>query len=353
MPHITPSFDETRSRLLRDLQNLRPDTDISADSDFYVRASSVASAVTGIYQHQGWIVRQIFPDTADTEFLEMHCRLRDISRKAATTATGEITATGEVGAACPSGQIINRGNQSFTTTVIGIVGADGKAIIPVISSTSGAAGNTTAVMSGTFSSAPPGYDSTVSIGLMGGGTDKETDAEMLARLLELIRRPPAGGNKYDYKRWALSITGVTSAYVYPLRRGLGTVDVVITSANGLPSDEIISAVQTYIDDARPVTAKNTMVIGPTIKNFDIDVKVSLSGVPLIDATTAINNALTDYINTLAPGESFIRSQAEMIISQLSGVTDRNIISPAANIYPAADENKVEWLRIANITVSLL
>ncbi len=353
MPHITPVFEETRTRILRDIRNLLPDADTSTDSDYYVRASSVASVITGVYQHQGWIVRQIFPDTADTEFLEMHCRLRDISRKAATTATGTITATGNVNAPATAGLVITVGSLSYTTTADGKVGADGSVVLPVMASTRGAAGNTTVTAVGTFASAPFGFDSTVTVSVMAGGTDRETDAEMLARLLELIRRPPAGGNKYDYKRWAQSVTGVTSAYVYPLRRGLGTVDVVITSADGLPSADIISAVQAYIDDVRPVTAKNTMVLGPTIKTIDVTVGVLLNGISLADATAAIITALTDYIKTLAPGDPFIRSQAEMIISQVSGVVDRNITLPAVNVYPVTDENKIEWIRAGNIKVVAL
>lgn len=353
MPHITPTFEETRTRILRDIRNLLPDADIGKDSDYYVRASSVASVATGVYQHQGWIVRQIFPYTADTEFLEMHCRLRDISRKAAATATGTITATGNVGAPATAGLVITVGSLSYTTTAAGKVGADGTVVIPAVASTSGAAGNTTATVVGTFACAPFGFDSTVTVSVMAGGTDRETDAEILARLLELIRRPPAGGNKYDYKRWALSVTGVTSAYVYPLRRGLGTVDVVITSADGLPSADIISPVQAYIDDVRPVTAKNTMVIGPTIKNIDITVGVLLNGISLADATAAIITALTDHIKTLAPGDPFILSQAEMIISQVSGVVDCNITLPAGNVYPVTNENKIEWIRAGNIRVVLL
>ncbi|WP_367115857.1 baseplate J/gp47 family protein [Candidatus Symbiopectobacterium sp. PLON1] len=149
------------------------------------------------------------------------------------------------------------------------------------------------------------------------------------------------------------MAGVTSAYVYPLRRGLGTVDVVITSADGLPSTDIISALRTYIDDVRPVTAKNTMVLGTTVKTIDITVWVLLNGISLADATAAIITALTDYIKTLAPGDPFIRSQAEMIISQVSGVVDRNITLPAVNVYPVTDENKIEWMRAGNIEVVAL
>ena len=60
MPLSTPDFETIRGALLRDLQNLRADADVGPDSDFFVRASSVASAVEGLYQHQSWIARQIF-----------------------------------------------------------------------------------------------------------------------------------------------------------------------------------------------------------------------------------------------------------------------------------------------------
>jgi uncharacterized phage protein gp47/JayE len=80
MPFITPTFDDIRSDILRDIKNLNTDADIGVDSDLYIRASAVASVATGIYQYQGWIVRQIFPDTADTEFLEWHAHTRLVSQ---------------------------------------------------------------------------------------------------------------------------------------------------------------------------------------------------------------------------------------------------------------------------------
>ena len=80
MPFVTPTFDEIRNDILRDIKNLNTDADIGVDSDLYIRASAVASVATGIYQYQGWIVRQIFADTADTEFLEWHARTRGLYR---------------------------------------------------------------------------------------------------------------------------------------------------------------------------------------------------------------------------------------------------------------------------------
>lgn len=353
MPHITPTVEVIRSNILRDIRNLLADADISENSDYYIRASTIASCVAGIYQDQGWIVRQIFADTADIEFLELHCRTRGIVRKPANTATGTIDLTGEPNATVASGLTVTRDALSFVTTQQATIGLDGKLTMTAQAATPGTGGNTAQVMSGTLSSTPDGVDTTVIIGIMRGGTDQESPEDLLARYLDLIRRPPVGGNKYDYKRWALEVTGVTAAFVYPLRRGLGTVDIVITSADGLPSETIIAATQAHIDDVRPVTAKSSLVMAPTIKTFDIDVKVTLSGITFDAAETLIKETLNNYANHLMPGESFIRSQAEMLVSLITGVTDRQIISPINNVIPQVDGTVVEWLRVGTITVALL
>ncbi|MGC0039686.1 baseplate J/gp47 family protein [Enterobacter hormaechei] len=355
MPFITKNAAQIRTDMLRDIKNLLqlPDDKLGPDSDWYVRASSVASVAEGLYQHQGWIVRQIFPDTADAEFLYLHARLRGLTKKAANNASGPATFTGEPGAIAAAGLVFKRDSVSWTTTEDITIGPDAKAYVNAISSLAGTTGNTTSVISATLTTTPDGFDSTVTVGLMTGGTDEESDAELLARLLEIIRRPPAGGNKYDYKRWALEVSGVSAAYVYPLRRGLGTVDVAVTSAGGLPSQDVINRTQAHIDEMRPVTAKNTMVIIPAIQTFNVLVRVSLDGITLTDARTAIKAALEDDDLRREPGVAFIRSQAGTLISLIPGITDYNIVTPVANIYPAIDEVKVEWLRLGDVEVELL
>lgn len=51
MPFTIPSFSAIRDALLRDLKNQLPDADVGPDSDYFIRATSVASAVEGLYQH--------------------------------------------------------------------------------------------------------------------------------------------------------------------------------------------------------------------------------------------------------------------------------------------------------------
>ncbi|KZE34188.1 baseplate J/gp47 family protein [Crenobacter luteus] len=353
MPFTVPAFATIRDALLRDLKNQLPDADTGPDSDYFVRATSVASAVEGLYQHQAWIVRQIFPDTADREYLELHARVRGLTRKAAVAAQGTLRLTGTPGAALPSGLVAKRNGLAYTTTQGGVIGADGTATVTVVAATAGTAGNTPAGASVELSATPYGVSGQATLLAMSGGVDAESDAELLARLLELIRRPPAGGNRYDYQRWALEVPGVSAAFVYPLRRGLGTVDVVITSAGSLPSAATLTAVQDHIDDVRPVTAKNCLVLAPTLKVVDVSVSVQLSGTTLAVAQAQIEAALTTYFNQLAPGETAIKSRIEALVSDLSGVVDRAVTLPAANVVPTVDASMVEWVRLGTVTVGAL
>ncbi|MCE9939972.1 baseplate J/gp47 family protein [Serratia liquefaciens] len=354
MPFIIPTFQEVRDALLRDIKNQLPSANTGTDSDYFIRASAVASAVQGIYQYQGWIVRQIFPDTADTEYLEWHARLRDIIRKPATYASGTVTLTGEPGSSAEAGLSISRDSLSIVTTSTATIGNNGKITCPAQSTIAGSVGNTLVEMSGMLTTTPAGFDSKVMIGLLSGGTARESDAALLARLLDIIRRPPAGGNKYDYKRWALEVPGVTDAFVFPLRRGLGTVDTVIISDIGLPSQEIINAAQAHIDDVRPVTAKHSLVLAPSLKVLDLHIKVAVAaGTVWVAIEAAVKAAVKDYIDRLSPGESFIRSKVETMVSLVDGVTDRQLVSPSTNIAPIVNANVVEWIRCGRIEVSPL
>ena len=58
---IVPSLDDIRQTILRDVQSLEPLADVSVDSDYYARASSLAAVAEGIYAHQKWIIKQFFP----------------------------------------------------------------------------------------------------------------------------------------------------------------------------------------------------------------------------------------------------------------------------------------------------
>ena len=349
---IVPTLEEIRASILRDYQTYYPNADTSEDSDAYARASSLAACAEGIYAHQKWLIKQFFPDTADTEFLEKHAGLRGLRRRNATYAAGKgATISGNPDAVIAVGlQIKTEDGRFYETTESAVISGSGSAVVAVRSLATGAVQNIKTATKGSFMAAPVGVSTDVVLNDVVGATNAESDSSLLERLLNKIRRPAAGGNKYDYKDWALEVDGVEQAYVYPLRRGLGTVDIAITADNGVPSDDTVRRAQEYIDQERPVTAKESKVVKPDVTKVNFNIQVKISGVVLNDIKTAINNALRDYFNGLIPGDDLIVSQCEAVVNNLIGVVDRRFIAPTAN-QKADIVNKIEWFRLGEVTVT--
>lgn len=214
-------FDTLFAAILTDWQNQFPDADLSRGSLIYIKSACLASALWGLYKYQDWIARQIFPDTADTAYLEHHAWVRSISRN---------------------------------------VG--------------------------------------------------ETDSAYLARLLDHIRRPPAGGNQYDYIKWALAVDGVAKAYCVPLGQGLGTVDVIVLAdavitGSEIPSNSARIGVNTSVSAGKLIDFGATFSTAHAVAAGDI-VENPLRGtrttVTAVDSTTQL--ALADD-HFLFEGEPYI------------------------------------------------
>lgn len=354
MPATVLTLDQIRANILREIKNQRPDADVGPDSDHFVRASGTASAIEGLYAHQTWTAKQIFPDTADEDYLILHARLRGIERKPAVVASGTARAKGKPGVEIASG--LNAKYQdgtAYVTTSGGTFDATGNLIVGVAAIDAGIAGNRKDGDALTLTVPPVDVDAMLTIVSLRGGTAIETPDSLLARLLQRIRRPPAGGNKYDYWQWAMEVPGVTAAFVYPLRRGLGTVDVVIVTDDDLPSDDVLKMAQAHIDDQRPVRAKDTRVVVPSIKTYDVTAAVRLNGVTLDAAQTAVAVGLAAYNAIVSPGDTVVRNRIGGVINDTLGVHDYVLDSPAANVVPVVDAKVIEWCRLGKVALRLM
>ncbi|KNC91096.1 baseplate J/gp47 family protein [Trabulsiella odontotermitis] len=356
MPLIIPSQEQLLDQYLEVLKNQQPDADTADDSDHVIRGNATSDMVGGLYQYMAWVLRQMFPDTADDDYLLIHAAQRGLYPKQPTPAGGSATLSGTPGLAFSAGLTFRvMGNDTlYQTTDDGALDGDGKATVGARATSSGTAGNIAdaSSVSAVLTSPPSGMDSAVQLVSMSGGTDKETPAALLDRLLDVMRQPPAGGNAHDYKVWAMSVDGVGGAWVDPLRRGLGTVDVLITGTDGPPSPDTVSAVQAYIDSVRPVTAKDCHVLAPADRSVDLSIAVDFSSDTTLDAVTAdVKTAVSLYFNALLPGQIAVRSQLGALISEVPGVADYDILIPAANVIPEVDATTVEWLRAGDTNVS--
>lgn len=94
------------------------------------------------------------------------------------------------------------------------------------------------------------------------GTDAESDESLRQRLRSRWHEIATGATAAGYAAWARSVAGVLDVWVddrFP--RGPGTVDVVISSASGAPSPELIASVQAFLETKKPI-CDNVLVRGP-------------------------------------------------------------------------------------------
>jgi uncharacterized phage protein gp47/JayE len=350
-----PSFDSILSKILRDIRNLDPESDITSDSDNYVRSASFAAALEGYYQKLAWVYNQIFADTADDDEVIHEAALRGLSLKSAVAAGDTVTLTGTAGVTLLKGAAMTHiaSGNVFVASADASIDNTGAGTVFVAAQTVGVAANgLTGAL--TLASPPLGMDARATfVSETAGGEDQETVESLRARLLELIQQPPAGGADYDYERWAKEVDGVASALVLPGRRGGGTVDVVITGSTGIPSADTIAACQAHILSLCSVIA-DVAVFAPTPRIVNSQAAVQLAnGYLLADVQVAAQTAYVNLLGTLKPTESLKKSQIEAMVSNLAGVTDRAVSTPADNVAASTDPALIGWIRPGTITLGLL
>lgn len=351
MPYTTPDYRAVRDAILRDIANQLPNAATGEDSDFALRANATASSIEGLYQHQQWIARQILPDTADGDYLERHARLRNITHKAASAATGTVRFSGTVGRSVPIGtEAKTNSGIAIVTTAAGVIGAGSTVDIAAQAVLAGLAGNQAASTVLTLSAAPSGVQSQATIVSMTGGTDIESDADLLVRLLVDIRLPPAGGAAHDYAAWALEVPGVTDAYIFTQRRAANSVDVVIETLGGVPSVQLIADVLAHIETVRPCCA-DVLVMAPSLVVTNIAAALTLSGTTLALATARINSVLSAYFASLHVGDTVTRAKLITLMMEVTGVVDVNLTLPAANVVPLADATHSELAVLGTVTLT--
>lgn len=304
----------------------------------------LAEAQAGLAHHQygylDFIARQVIPDTAEGEYLDRWCRMFGVQRKPATQAAGLVTFTGTDGTPVALGTRLTRGDGvTYATTEAGTI-ASGTATLAAEAEAAGEGGNLAMGAALTLMTAVPGLLGTVTVaagGLSGGGPE-EGDAPLRERLRARMGTPPAGGAAHDYIAWALAVPGVTRAWVFPLARGAGTVDVSFVMdgrVNIIPTVGDVADVQDAIDAQRPVTA-DVLVYAPVAAPLDITIT------DLTPDSLAIRQAVELELAASirrdgAPGGTIRRSRLIEAISRAAGESFHTLTIPAADVTHPAGE----------------
>lgn len=253
---------------------------------------------------------------------------KGIERTQATYAKGFVTATGQ--------GTVNIGDLFETENGVQFqateqVTVDGSAKVPVQCLTSGSIGNVPAKQINMMPVTLTGITTVNNENPTSGGYEAENDESLLERYYIATKTPPTSGNIYHYRQWALSVSGVGGAKIFPLERGENTVEVVIIDQDKKPANEdLVKQVQNYIDpDSKglgngeaPIGAR-CYVVAATALELTIKVDVTKAPGALEETVKAnIEQSIKNYLKDISFESAYVSyaKLGECIISS-EGVED--------------------------------
>lgn len=334
-----PTLDTLRESSEADFASRFNLSALLPSSALLVISRATAGLAHGLHGHLAYNARQVLPDTADAEGLARWASVFGINRKAATPATGLATVTGPEGTLLADGVLLRRSDglefqiDGAQSIAFGGGGTLEAAIRGVVGGTTE---NTPAGSVLTFTTPIEGVSSTAVVGAAGlaNGSDLESDAELLDRLLVRLRNPPQGGAFADYLAWTLEVPGVTRAFVLPSHIGAGSVGVSFAvdddPTSPIPDAAKLAEVQAYLDDPsrRPVTAL-VSVFAPTPVTVAFNIAITPDD-PAVRAAVEAN--LEELVlREAVPGATLLLTHIAEAISTTPGELDHAITFPAADV----------------------
>lgn len=190
------------------------------------------------------------------------------------------------------------------------------------------------------------------------GVDTETDEKLRERYV-LAWKDVNGSTKYAYQSWARSVNGVIAVLIIDNHpRGQATVDVIIRGTAGIPTQELLDAVNEIVVKNRPIN-DNTLVKGPIPVSVDIDCELELlSGDPVAIIANATNRIQAMFLDpspiaTIEPLGIGDDVPLDLLISEIMRAGNNEIklinwTSPAVDIV-AVPSDGLAVLNSLNIT----
>lgn len=259
--------------------------------------SAAAAEIAEVYHSMDALLPAFYLDETSGTYIDRQAAVVGITRKPGTKAVCAITFTGSNGAQVPGGTpFYTAAGLAFTLRETVTV-ADGTAAGTLEASEVGDLYN---ISAGEITQTLKNYSGITGYtnGEASGGTDPESDASLLSRYLDRMRRTATSGNPYHYQQWANSVEGVGASRVIAKWDGPGTVKVILADPNMEPAaEETVEACGAYIEKQRPVGAAVT-VVAANAKELSVSATVTIDGTTKEAVKTAFTEALGAYFRSL-------------------------------------------------------
>lgn len=333
MPFKRPSLPELLDRNATDIETVLPPGDAHLRRHKLAMLVKVnAGAAHGMHGHLAWLADQILPDRAEWEMLIRWGSLRDVIPLPAYGASGDVLVTGQPGALVRSGEALTRadGWEYLTSQTVNL-DAQGKAVVPVVSTLAGYDGNAVQNVILRFARSIPGVAPQATVMVTGGGADAEKIASYRERVIFRWRNPPQQGALHDYVAWAREANpAVTRAWAYRNEMGANTITVRFVTDQAptgpIPDNVLIGLVYAHIRAKMPATPE-LYVVAPLSRAVDVHLSI-LPDTPEIRAAATLE--IRDWFVSdpdLEPAGTVYRSRLSEAVSKTPGERAHSLLSP--------------------------
>ena len=311
--------------------------------DMMVRLYALAAEVQSLLAQADWVLDQSFPQTAQGKYLDYHAETRALTRLPAAKAAGVLRFSAP--SAAVTDYEIEAGSVAMTTGGVRFETTEKATLqkgetyvdVPARAVEAGANGNAIAGAVHVMAVYPVGITRCENPEAFSGGSDEESDEKLRERVLESYRRLPNGANAAFYEQEALRFPNVAAAKAVGRARGIGTVDVYVSTHGGAPEEELLGEISAALQKKREI-AVDVAVKVPTEKSIDVAAELEAEqGWTMREITDAAQEALQAYFTGERLGEPVYRAKLASILYSVPGVKNYHLLAPAADVPAGATE----------------
>ena len=103
MPFQRPTLTDLQTQIAADIESRLPGADSQLRRSFLgVLSRAFTGSLHGLYGYLDFTSKQVFPDTAESEFLDRWAGIWGVTRKPAWPTSGTVTFTGTNGSVIPA-----------------------------------------------------------------------------------------------------------------------------------------------------------------------------------------------------------------------------------------------------------
>ena len=259
-------------------------TNLNEGSLTYGILATVSAGLAELYKQIGEGVALAFSATSSGTYLTDLAEEHGLTRKEALKTAGTVFFVRDVAdgpKTIPAGTVVSTGTDNFgkfyrytTDSEVVLPAGETEIAAAVTAESVGQAYNVAGGAIDVIVTPVPGIDRVEnrSEWIDSVGTDRESDAELAARIVQRWAAITFGATRLTYISWAGEVNGVGDVACDDTQpRGDGTVDVIILAVGGLaPPPSLIAQVQALIDSRRPLTS-DVLTKGPALILADISV----------------------------------------------------------------------------------